>query len=604
MAEVDNGRGPHEGSGEEIMIDPILSLAFSVHSNKGIYALLLGSGVSRSAGIPTGWEVTLDLIRKLAHMQGENCEPDPAKWYQETYSEEADYSKLLKLVAKTSSERSRLLKAFFEPTKEERLQNLKTPTTAHKAIADLVARNYIKVILTTNFDRLMEKALEDVGVIPTVISTKDAIDGATPITHTTCTVIKLHGDYLDSRIKNTPEELSVYDRKLNSLLDRIFDEFGLIICGWSGEWDTALSNAIQRCKSHRYTTFWSVKGNLADKAKLLANLRRAEIILISSADAFFGELAEKLLSIDEFERPHPLSAQVAVATIKRYLEDDKYKIRLHDLVIQEVEKLHENTSIENFPLGNVQFTPEELLRRVQHYESFTEILQAMAIIGGFWGNQNLTESFTKTLERLTDFLDGSSGVWINLRLYPSLIFMYSAGLAALAAQNYEMLASVLIKPQERSITGETKPLILSLSPTQVMERNVSRRLPDREQQYFPLSEYLFQFLAAPLKEFFSNDREFEETFDRLEFLCALVVADIGSEFSRYWLPIGRFGWKYQGRGVGGIHISQRIQTEIEQNGENWLPLKSGFFGGSSARAVKALDLVITYLNNRANYMAG
>src|SRR5262249_21141580 len=117
------------------MIDTILSLAFSMHSNKGVYALLLGSGVSRAAGIPTGWEVTLDLIRKLAHMKGADCEPDPAKWYEGTFSEEADYSKILKSVAKTSSERNKLLKAYFEPTEDERHHDIKTPTNAHKAIA-------------------------------------------------------------------------------------------------------------------------------------------------------------------------------------------------------------------------------------------------------------------------------------------------------------------------------------------------------------------------------------------------------------------------------------------------------------------------------------
>ena len=48
------------------MIDPINSLAFSIQANRGVYAVMLGSGVSRSAKIPTGWEVTLDLVRKLA----------------------------------------------------------------------------------------------------------------------------------------------------------------------------------------------------------------------------------------------------------------------------------------------------------------------------------------------------------------------------------------------------------------------------------------------------------------------------------------------------------------------------------------------------------
>ena len=47
-------------------IDPVHSLAFSIQANPGVYAVLVGSGVSRTAKIPTGWEIILDLIRKLA----------------------------------------------------------------------------------------------------------------------------------------------------------------------------------------------------------------------------------------------------------------------------------------------------------------------------------------------------------------------------------------------------------------------------------------------------------------------------------------------------------------------------------------------------------
>ena len=57
------------------MIDPVHSLAFSIQANRGVYAALVGSGVSRGAKIPTGWEVTLDLIRKLARLYGEKCDP-------------------------------------------------------------------------------------------------------------------------------------------------------------------------------------------------------------------------------------------------------------------------------------------------------------------------------------------------------------------------------------------------------------------------------------------------------------------------------------------------------------------------------------------------
>ena len=52
-------------------IDPALKLATSLHSNPGAYALLLGSGVSNAAGIPTGWEIVLDRIAKIAAVQKE-----------------------------------------------------------------------------------------------------------------------------------------------------------------------------------------------------------------------------------------------------------------------------------------------------------------------------------------------------------------------------------------------------------------------------------------------------------------------------------------------------------------------------------------------------
>ena len=165
------------------MIDPMTSLAFSVYSHKGAYALLLGSGISRSSGIPTGWEIVLDLIRKLAAVQGSDCGADPAAWYQATYDIDPDYSELLGEVAKTSSDRRQLLKGYFEPTDDERDDGKKVPTAAHHAVARLVAEGYVRVILTTNFDKLMESALASAGVVPTVIASTDAIKGAVPLAH-------------------------------------------------------------------------------------------------------------------------------------------------------------------------------------------------------------------------------------------------------------------------------------------------------------------------------------------------------------------------------------------------------------------------------------
>jgi hypothetical protein len=95
----------------------------------------------------------------------------------------------------------------------------------------------VKVIVTTNFDKLMEGALEAEGVNSVVVSTPDAAEGAPPVQHVDCTLVKVHGDYLDARIKNTPAGLASYDPRMDALLDKIFSDNGLIVCGWSAEYE-------------------------------------------------------------------------------------------------------------------------------------------------------------------------------------------------------------------------------------------------------------------------------------------------------------------------------------------------------------------------------
>jgi hypothetical protein len=112
-------------------IDALLSLAHTMVSATGTQALLLGSGVSRSAQVPTGWEVTLDLVRRVALLAGVQAGDDPALWFQDTYGDAPDYSGLIESLAKTPAERRALLQAYFEPTQAEREAGIKTLTPAH-----------------------------------------------------------------------------------------------------------------------------------------------------------------------------------------------------------------------------------------------------------------------------------------------------------------------------------------------------------------------------------------------------------------------------------------------------------------------------------------
>ena len=111
------------------MIDARVSLAMSIHARRGVYALLLGSGISREAQIPTGHEVMLDLIRRAASLVGK--EPsDPEAWFQEAHGSAPTYSNVLEVVARTGSDRSNLLRQFFEPSEADRQVSHRKPTRA------------------------------------------------------------------------------------------------------------------------------------------------------------------------------------------------------------------------------------------------------------------------------------------------------------------------------------------------------------------------------------------------------------------------------------------------------------------------------------------
>jgi hypothetical protein len=586
------------------MIDPLDSLAFSLHHNKGVYTLLLGSGISRSAMIPTGWDIIRDLTRKLAQVTGENCDTDPEAWYRAKFGEEPNYSKLIQGLARSQSERSQLLRPYFEPNEQEREQGLKMPTPAHHSIARLSASGHIRIIVTTNFDRLLESALQEVGVVPTVISTPDALAGARPLQHTECTILKLHGDYMDTRIKNTPQELERYTHKMNQLLDRILDEYGLIVCGWSAEWDVALRGAIERCHSHRFTTYWTVRGKPNAAAEKLIMLRRAEIVSTTGADDFFTQLAEKVASLSALDQPHPLSVKTAVATVKRYIAHHSDRIALHDLVIREAENVRSRTGAKDFPISHTTpFNPDLLVERLTRYEAVCEMLQAMLIVGCYWSEPEQDEVWARCLERVALPQDSRGGVvvnWQDLTLYPALLLLYAGGLAAISGGRNSTLAAILTSAKaQHPSSNRTEQLVLAVNTGSVTSK-IGNLLPGRERDYMPGSDYLHDVLRPAFKELVPNDEEYDDLFDRFEYIQNLVYSDLYEKqqgHGRVRAPLGRFFW----RGPHlrpGEDILERVGAEIAKMGDTWTLLQAGLFDGSLARLTEIKGKLDEFVQQR------
>jgi len=567
-------------------MDAFTSLAFSIYSNKGVFALLLGSGISRASGIPTGWEVMSDLVTKIAAVEGHDCGSDPVEWFRVNKKSEPDYSKLLHAVAKTSAERQQLLKSYFEPTEDERSAGLKIPSAAHKAIARLVQSGYIRVILTTNFDRLIEKALDEIGISPTVISTDDQILGSLPLVHSKVTLIKIHGDYLDTRIRNTESELNSYEKTWDSLLDRIFDEYGLIVSGWSGDWDLALRSAIERCSSRRFTTFWAVRSALSERSEILAVHRRAQIIQCKDADAFFSAIEEKVRSLDELKAPHPLSVKIAIATVKRYLVDSTAKIRLYDLVFEETTKLLNQIRDPAFQASSGRLPHEELVRRTEKYKSLSDLLLSIVVTGVYWGESMHNQFWVSAIQRIAE-RDSTNGqdYLVRLKYYPVLLLMYGAGISAVASGNSASLVATLTEVKILRNYSTEVALCSVVYPMAVIQKDYGQMMPGLENRYTPTNDILHGVLREYFREYLPRDMDYDRAFDRFEYYLGMIHADLNQK-SRggniLWGPVGRFAWKEED-GEPEERISMIVDREINEMGAEWFLIKAGLFGGSLER---------------------
>ncbi|MCC6421700.1 MAG: SIR2 family protein [Gemmataceae bacterium] len=465
-----------------------------------------------------------------------------------------------------------------------------------RAIAELVAGGYIRVIVTTNFDRLLEQALDAAGVAHTVLSTPDAINGAVPLAHSACTVVKLHGDYRDPRILNTLEELATYEAPVTRLLDQILDEYGLIICGWSGEWDLALRAAIERAPNRRYSVYWAYPRTLTDAAHKLIEARRAVPIAGVTADQFMRRLAEDVSALDELRGPQPLDARLAAQQVKRYLPRSEDRIRLHDLVMSEVTRVRTAAADpESYPL-NGPYSGDLLFERMRRLESESASLMAMFAVAGYWVEPADARLWIQALERLEN-APSPSGTYLppyeSLRRYPALLSLYAAGIAAVAAERTDTLTSLLIaNTREDSGSGRRTMAFAAALSTGIILGTEQQRIPGLERHPTPLSAYLWNTsrLREALRDAIPDDRQFTAAFDRFEYLAGLVAID-----RERWAPCGCFIWR---DGVLGdpeyMAVCQQLNQEIERHGAGLPLLSQGAFGGSLERLREVMGIYEGY----------
>lgn len=279
----------------ETTIGEIVENLITNKKNECKTAVLLGAGMSVTAGIPTAKGIMKDIEKNMPTTVS-NCKN---KTYQ-------NYMQLL-----SPSQRKKLIARYVDNAKI----NL-----AHLYLGTLIKENYIDRVLTTNFDNLIIRSLALFNIFP---ATYDLAVSQTFIPEETAqlSLFYLHGQRNGYKILNTESELRE-SGELEHYKEIFLDtarQRSWIVIGYSGENDPIFKR-LAEIKIFRNKLFWVGYKEEEPKEHILQNILTPEekygyYLKGHTADDFFLNLVRKL------ELPEPQILSTPFSHLKEEIEN-------------------------------------------------------------------------------------------------------------------------------------------------------------------------------------------------------------------------------------------------------------------------------------------
>ncbi len=489
------------------------------------------------------------------------------KWYTEAYQKTPNYSQIIEALASSQEERVNLLRPFFEASIEDMEQGFKVPTAAHRKIAQLVVKGYLKVIVTTNFDRLMENALKEIGIEATIISNPTHIENVMPLVHSPITIVKIHGDYLDTKFLNIESELTAYDPRLSEYLQNIFENFGLIVCGWSAIWDAALRASLAASNKFRFANYFTYLNKCEGAFKELALRRQAKEIQISSADVFFTDLVKNIEALESGMSSSPLLKPIALARLKKYIVKDESKVQLFELINEVVDINTQFISAQSWP------KPDEETIRASIETRLAKLDLTIALItqGIFWGNESHHFIWFKVIAKYAHPPVHRSGwaLWTSLSYMEAHFLFYAAGLSALEVGDYAFLKKLFsISIENPYRDGQKVNIMNQLFGGGIIDKDTLNGIY-KTNKILPLNELVYETVAPYFSQWKTSDSYFDELFDSFELLVSLFFI---KHLGKAYFPKGRFIYR-----LSSTNIIYLKKAELDERKEEMNWVKEGLF---------------------------
>lgn len=395
-----------------------------------------------------------------------------------------------------------------------------------------------------------------------------------------------------------------------------------------------LSLAVEQLRQHPPGRVWLIPVRLDDcdlpnydlgPGRTLDSLQRVDLFgeeaqeekvrLIAAVLRVLGEgvtdsasIKASITQADQAQRGAALSS-----AIKSMLMEPARQIELNDLVQSEAKRARADlVNKELFPEGvALSIDPDgarRVVKRFSDYWTAVEPLATSLATGCAWGSADNAGLWTQAVRAVASTVDGPKGgntYLLAMQEYPLQALVYAAALGAMSRKNYASFKAVVVDPTVR-FNRDKNPVVSHMAPhgyiepfkvaanrlavetdgEKVEDSTVSDWIRRGGLRYTPISDHFHALLAPLLKDLVPEAEDYSDLFDETEVLMGVVATDAYLQaqkekryVGRQWY--GRFTWRdrYSER-----PLHRRMQTEYEEQGENWAPLKAGLFGGSEERA--------------------
>jgi tetratricopeptide (TPR) repeat protein len=256
--------------------------------NQPLFAFFLGAGASRQSGVITAGEM-------IRYFKDQICERSPAKLL--TDQEKESWLAAQNWYKKKGHEYSKLFEKF-EPKVTRRQQYIEKivegqePSFGYVVLANLMASNYVNAIVTTNFDDLVYSACTSYTGIRPIVYAYGVLASEMRIRAQRAKILKMHGDYLYSTLKNTKEDLETQDPNMAKQVGLVLDESDLVVVGYSGE-DKSVMDILSRFRKERELYWCVMRGESPNRnVKRLLTQKEGSIVEIDGFDEMMNEIRQ------------------------------------------------------------------------------------------------------------------------------------------------------------------------------------------------------------------------------------------------------------------------------------------------------------------------